>query len=403
GQVIVTGSDFLVDTDTLYVDSTTSRVGIGLNDPAQKFEIGSNDGTDRISIYHDNTNANIKWNDGTLRFQTDEGTNTTTSVEIRGKGSSGGQLNVYNPTASGSIIFFPSLTLGHLRVSSALSELALQNIAIVPITMFRSATNNETQELQIYGFRDGDSKRSLQIGVGVDAADTASFDGVSNYYFDGNVGIGTTSPHQLLDVDGIAQFHQPAAADAGMFISQGATSVSPTREWQLKLNTANDFIIRDNSGGANRIVIDTTGDVGIGTDSPSQLLHINEGNIRWEGNGTETLWFGNSQNAGLVIRANIVTTLNSGTTLRYNIDSDDSSTTAKHIFGKDQNDDGAGNELMVIQENGNVGIGTTSPGQKLSVNGVIESFGAILPDADSTRNLGSSSRFWSNLFIDNIV
>jgi hypothetical protein len=62
------------------------------------------------------------------------------------------------------------------------------------ISMFQDAGDSETRELYIHGFRNLDANRSLQIGVGVDAADTASFDGVSNYYFDGNVGIGTAAP-----------------------------------------------------------------------------------------------------------------------------------------------------------------------------------------------------------------
>jgi hypothetical protein len=39
----------------------------------------------------------------------------------------------------------------------------------------------------VTGYRTGDAARNLQIGVGVDAADTASFDGLSNYWFDGNL------------------------------------------------------------------------------------------------------------------------------------------------------------------------------------------------------------------------
>jgi hypothetical protein len=67
------------------------------------------------------------------------------------------------------------------------SALSIQANADAPIRMFEAAGSGETTELSIYGYRAGDSRRSLQIGVGVDAADTASFDGVSNYYFDGKV------------------------------------------------------------------------------------------------------------------------------------------------------------------------------------------------------------------------
>ncbi len=65
--------------------------------------------------------------------------------------------------------------------------------------------------------------------------------------------------------------------------------------------------------------------------------------------------------------------------------------------------DSSATERMRIDSSGFVGINTTTPSFALTVNGVIETFGALLPDADSTRNLGSSTRFWSNAFIDNIV
>ena len=47
--------------------------------------------------------------------------------------------------------------------------------------------SGETPELKIHGFRAADANRSLEIGVGVDAANTVTFDGLDNYYFDGAI------------------------------------------------------------------------------------------------------------------------------------------------------------------------------------------------------------------------
>ena len=55
------------------------------------------------------------------------------------------------------------------------------------ISLFGYSTEGQTAEWTICGYKTGDALRGLQIGVGVDAADTASFDGVSNYLFDGIV------------------------------------------------------------------------------------------------------------------------------------------------------------------------------------------------------------------------
>jgi hypothetical protein len=90
--------------------------------------------------------------------------------------------------------------VGYIRtVGTAPAAITLQNAAHADVYVFSSATEGGTKQLRIYGYRTGDTRRDLQIGVGLDAADTASFDGVGNYFFDGNVGIGTTAPSQILD------------------------------------------------------------------------------------------------------------------------------------------------------------------------------------------------------------
>jgi hypothetical protein len=90
---------------------------------------------------------------------------------------------------------------------------------------------------------------------------------------DGKVGIGTTSPGQLLDVNGVSRFRDTfyfGATDQIGLVSWSDTS--PSR-----------FIIRGQSGyglslGSNaasdRIFINTSGDVGIGTTSPGQKLEV---------------------------------------------------------------------------------------------------------------------------------
>lgn len=62
--------------------------GVGLI-PLQKFEIGSADNSNRVSIYHDNTDSYFKVDDGQFIFQTDEGTNTRTEVALKPKGTHG--------------------------------------------------------------------------------------------------------------------------------------------------------------------------------------------------------------------------------------------------------------------------------------------------------------------------
>ncbi len=152
------------------------------------FSIVAQDNSDQIDIHHDTSDAYIKWTDGTLILETDEGDNTNTNVFIRGKGSGRGYLYVYDEDNGEYVSFRSSDGRGFLTVGGTSPvKLALQQEADIPITMFEAATAGETPELKIYGYKSGDASRSLEIGVGVDAADTVSFDGLSNYLFDGNI------------------------------------------------------------------------------------------------------------------------------------------------------------------------------------------------------------------------
>jgi len=194
GDVNITDDLFVGDSASIGASAITYD---GLN-------IGSADGSDTIGIYHDDSSANFRWNDGTLYFQTDEGDNTATSIQIRGKGTGWGELNVQG---SGEDYFtlIQRFGKGEMDVQGEDAvALGLEPSATVGIRVFEDTPEGTTQEIKIYGFKTGDgaSAKKLEIGVGVDADDTASFDGVSNYYFDGNVGIGTTTPTHKLNVVG---------------------------------------------------------------------------------------------------------------------------------------------------------------------------------------------------------
>jgi len=105
-----------------------------------------------------------------------------------GRGTGG--VNIYDGGVSNKI----SIAHGYIN-ATGYGSLKLQSNGAVPIRMFDACEAGETQEVKIYGqSATSGSRKSLQIGVEIDADDTASFDGVSNYYFDGKVCIGTASP-----------------------------------------------------------------------------------------------------------------------------------------------------------------------------------------------------------------
>jgi hypothetical protein len=172
--------------ENTHVDFLTLGVGYTSALP-QRFTVGSDDGAQYVTLTHDDANVLVNWSIGDVVWTTDE-TNGNSTYQVRGNGTGVGTISTWDEdngeyaqmTCTGGYARFKADGTTPVGVD-------MQPGAEVPIIFFRSASESETQEIKIYGFRTGDSSRALEIGVGVDAADTASFDGLSNYSFDGNL------------------------------------------------------------------------------------------------------------------------------------------------------------------------------------------------------------------------
>jgi len=195
----------------------------------------------------------------------------------------------------------------------------------------------------------------------------------------GNVGIGTTSPGQMLDLyrdnaDSVIRFHDPGDAWFSMGIDRDT----------LK------FHINQGSGVGTTtgLIIDQSNNVGIGTTSPASKLDVS-GAIKYSGSFTGTILYGYTNSAGTPtsdgfrVRQDGGFFGGSGDALVIEKTDGNADSPDGGIAFVNTGQDGIEDTAMVIRGNGNVGIGTTSPGAKLEVAGNFRATGGIEPDWDS--------------------
>lgn len=202
--------------DILVVDTVLKRVGIQPSVVAAAvfaypLTVVSPDGDQQVGIYHDNNHARINWDKGNLQLETDEGINTDSLVQIRGKGTGRGYLRVYNNSATGYIAFTRFATVSYLFCTGGSpTSLEFQHTADVPINLFSAATEGQTEKHKIYGWKAGDTqKRHVDLQISPNANNAALWSSVRDYVFDGALSSATRTfstgpaPQDDVNVSGI--------------------------------------------------------------------------------------------------------------------------------------------------------------------------------------------------------
>ena len=152
----------------------------------------------------------------------------------------------------------------------------------------------------------------------------------------GRFGLGTTSPSNKLHVHETNTNTIVARIESSVANSYLSFEDSSTTSGQVRVGaTGNDLVM--NAGGSQRLVIKSTGAVGIATTSPQYTLHV------LDTIGTRTLSLGNGVSTGTI-------TTDSAKSLNFQQ---------------------GGSTKMTLDSTGKLGVGTTSPGAKLDVNGQV--------------------------------
>ena len=394
GRLWIGSNGNTIESQTLFVDEASGRLGIGTTTPDQDLTI--NGGTesfglqvsesDRMTMGADADWNYIKGKNGNgFRFSTFSGGDVLTLTNAGNVGigttSPAKNLHIYD-SSGGATLKIESNTAN--AYDSSKIELIGGNLSTGEIIfgdpvdsdvgkiIYRHDGNslafnvNASEKMRIdssgqiqfneygSGAFTGTATKTLAVDVNGNIIETAnpSVDGsgTANYvtkwldtdtitdsviYDDGtNVGIGTTSPADIFHVDGARSNFN------GIKIGENGNSIqfSGSVDGRLSVGNSNWFIFSEGAqefmraGGAGR--------VGIGTTSPGSPLHLKVAGT----GGSNILSLENDSN-------------------KYDF----------RLSGSDLLVRDGSNDRIALDSSGNVGIGTTSPGAKLDVDGEIRS------------------------------
>ena len=245
---------------------------------------------------------------------------SNTALPTTGGGSIIQLLNTDTTTSSTSSILFAGYDAGGTQRHGAA-------ISWIKTGSWTSGGNN-------YG-------SALILSTRADAGNTVEYVRITS---SGNVGIGTTSPADILHVskaNGVSIFESTGVSSVGIRLRTNSTD-----RWQIGCPSASaDLAIYTGAAATERLRINSSGDIGIGTTNPATKLEVS-GRIR------------------ITASSDPAFEIHNGTNIKgylYYDTSGPDSINLRHAS--------ALSSQFVLKSNNNIGIGTTNPLDQLHVSG----------------------------------
>jgi hypothetical protein len=370
--------DLTVDTNTLYVDSTNNRVGIGTSSPSVNFHVKNASGNLEIRFDSDNArNIVFADNNGTYDAQIEAQANGTLYIATRQA-----QPMLFAINNSEKVRIDSTGNVGIGTVPESFAKLEVKTSTDKNIAIFDNAAGptigaitdaGASQALRIAG------QTIIMTGSGGSGAEHMRIDST------GNVGIGTSSPSQLFHLSSSSPRIRIDNTSGGISYIDAAT------------NGVLEFVADDTNVASNssmRFKVDGTEAMRI--DSSGNLL-VGQSTTALPGLGNTTTGISLAGNHDIIAASRT-----SGASVLVNRNTDDGSLIEFSQNGTTVGSIEVGNSDLYINAiddvflnaGGNFGLGVFQSGGSLQN---ITAYTHLYPNG--SYNLGASSAQWNNLHL----